>query len=235
MKTKTIIFATMMSLALGLFVACSSDEDSDEVLLTNEKLLKSELGKSTIAPLNTIPASVRAKASEEELAVFEELAKNYSIDYSFVNSFYYQTHKKEILCKIEERYSKQKSSYENSTLVFVMPDQMVKIGLKAAPTEQGSFYYNNSYNLFECGNIVLSASISVIVTPYNAHVDSFSASLVPYGATISQVVNYAEENGVLVIAVPSCTITYGNQTYNVPAKAIQINLFTGDIVAPVNS
>lgn len=42
MKTKTILFAAML-LALGLFVACSSDEDSDEVLLNNENV---------VAPIN---------------------------------------------------------------------------------------------------------------------------------------------------------------------------------------
>ena len=142
MKTKTIIFATMMSLALGLFIACSSDEDSDDVLLNNEKLLKSELGKSTIAPLNTIPASVRAKASEEELAVFSKLSSVFYMDYSFLDSAFYQDNKDVILHNLNSLYNtyvnnKQKPVYFTVLSLTSQPSRLQAPDDCLMITEQG--------------------------------------------------------------------------------------------------
>ena len=141
MKTKTIIFATMMSLALGLFVACSSDEDSDEVLLNNEKLIRSDFKESAIIPSKTIPATIKARMDSVELDVFSKLSTIGYVDYSFFDTKYYAENKQEILESLTRAYNKYVAEGENNIYFSIYTPEKTKDNFRAmriTPIEVGS-------------------------------------------------------------------------------------------------
>ena len=113
MKIRNLFAVAITLLSLGMFVACNSDEEYDQTFANNEKILKSEFAKSTIAPLNTIPENVRIGASEEELATFSKLSSVFYVDYSFVSKSFYRDNKDVVLYNLNllyEEYAQKKQT-----------------------------------------------------------------------------------------------------------------------------
>lgn len=130
-----------MSLALGLFIACSNDEDSDEVLLTNEKLIRSDFEESAIIPSKTIPATIKARMDSIELDVFSKLSTIGYVDYSFFDTKYYAEKKQEILESLTRAYNKYVAEGKEDVYFSICPFKKSLDNLRAlriTPTELGS-------------------------------------------------------------------------------------------------
>ena len=106
MKIKNYFAVAITLLSLGMFVACNSDEEYDQTFANNEKILKSEFAKSTIAPTKTIPAAIRAKMDSVELDIFSKLSTIGYVDYSFFDTDYYAENKQKILESLYQAYNK---------------------------------------------------------------------------------------------------------------------------------
>ena len=210
MKIRNFFAAAITLLSLGMFVACNSDEEYDETFANNEKILKSEFAKSTIAPTKTIPAAIRAKMDSVELDIFSKLSTIGYVDYSFFDTEYYAENKQKILESLYQAYNKYvEEGKENIYFSICSPDKK-QDNLRLAsitPTEDGdhatfsllifstpvTFGFEVELNILSNGYSERDGSL-YLNYPDNYAIDSLSWSC--------------------GIAGTNCTISYGSRFLN---------------------
>lgn len=168
MNFKTFLFAAML-LTLGVFVACGSDEEYDETFANNEKFLKSSFEESTIAPLNTIPLAVRNKMSAKELETFTKMSSVFYMDYSFLDSAFYQDNKDVILQQLTDLYSERIATRNTPTYFTLLSHNSSKLSkgmiasIGMSVSEEGSDYnIVGTYNYNGCS---LGSDIVCVTNP----------------------------------------------------------------------
>ena len=148
MKIKNYLAVAITLLSLGMFVACNSNEEYDETFANNEKILKSEFAKSTIAPTKTIPAAIRAKMDSVELDIFSKLSTIGYVDYSFFDTEYYAENKQKILKRLYLVYNQYvEEGKENIYFSICSPDKRLDnlraVGITPTELENHAVFLRN--------------------------------------------------------------------------------------------
>ena len=141
MKIRNFFAAAITLLSLSMFVACNSDEEYDQTFANNEKILKSEFAKSTIAPTKTIPAAIRAKMDSVELDIFSKLSTIGYVDYSFFDTEYYAENKQKILESLYQAYNKFVAEGKRNIYFSIRPldnRQDYLRSMRITPADMGS-------------------------------------------------------------------------------------------------
>ena len=70
------------------------------------------------APLNTIPENVSSRMDQDELQFWKKMSTRFYINYSFVETEYYQRYKNSFIKRMENLYNNMKWDGEPSKLSF---------------------------------------------------------------------------------------------------------------------
>ena len=102
-----------------LFNACNSE--STDMLLSSpmdSNVAFLSVIEKDYAPLNTIPENVSSRMAQDELQFWKKMSTRFYINYSFVETEYYQRYKNSFIKRMENLYNNMKWDGEPSKLSF---------------------------------------------------------------------------------------------------------------------